>query len=165
MSEKTTQGLHDAFAGESMAFQKYTSFAEAAEKEGYTSVARLFRATAQAERIHAANHFKNMSGVGTTAENLKTAIEGETYEFSSMYPEFIGYAREEGQKAAERGFYLAQEAEKVHANVYAEALKNLETKSEVHYFVCPICGDIAAGEAPEKCPICGAKGSAYVNFN
>ncbi len=161
MGEKTQKDLSVAFAGEAQAFQKYMAFAEAADKEGYPQVAQLFRATAHAEMIHARNHFRNMGGIKTTAENLQAAIDGETYEFSDMYPPFIEDAKAEGEKAAERGFHMANEAEKVHAVVYKEALDNLEAKKDVVYYLCPICGHISAG-VPEKCPICGAKGSAYV---
>lgn len=158
---QTEKNLKEAFAGESQANRKYMAFAMQAEKEGYTAVAQLFRATAEAETIHALAHFKNMGGIGDTAANLKEAIGGETYEFQSMYPPMIEAAKAEGNKAAERGFTFALEAEKVHAAIYAKALKNLEKKEDAKYYLCTVCGYIAENVIPEKCPICGAGPKAF----
>ncbi len=161
---KTTDNLKEAFAGESQAFQKYTSFAEAAEKEGMPNIARLFRTTAQAERIHAAGHFAALDGVGSTLENLKAAIGGETFEFEEMYPPMLEQAEAEGHKAR-RMFKYAVEAEEVHAKLYAAALAAAakgQDLAEVEFHLCPVCGHIEFGAAPDKCPICNAAGAKYV---
>lgn len=157
----TDKNLAAAFAGESQANRKYLAFAKQAETEGYAQVAKLFRATAEAETIHAHAHLKAMGGIKTTAENLKTAVEGETYEFNDMYPPFIVEAEAEGNTAAVRTFKLANEAEKVHADLYSKALAALENKEEFDLYLCPICGHIAEKAAPEKCPICGAAAKVY----
>jgi rubrerythrin len=160
----TNENLKEAFAGESQAFQKYTSFAEAAEKEGLPNIARLFRTTAQAERIHAAGHFAALDGVGSTAENLRAAIGGETYEFETMYPPMLAQAEAEGHKA-KRMFKYAVDAEEVHAKLYALALaaaEKGEDLTETDFYLCPICGHIEFGKAPDKCPICNAAGAKYV---
>jgi len=160
----TTDNLKEAFAGESQAFQKYTSFAEAAEKEGLPNIARLFRTTAQAERLHAAGHFKALEGVGATADNLKAAIEGETFEFEKMYPPMLATAEEEGHKA-KRMFAFAVKAEEVHAQLYKLALAAAakgEDLAETGFHLCPVCGHIEFGTPPEKCPICGVPASKYV---
>ncbi len=160
----THDNLKDAFAGESQAFQKYTSFAEAAEKDGKPNIARLFRTTAQAERIHAAGHFQALEGVGGTADNLRAAIGGETYEFEKMYPPMLEQAQAEGHKAA-RMFRFAVEAERVHAELYQRALaaaERGEDLAEGRFYLCPVCGHIEFGSPPAKCPICGAPAGRYV---
>ena len=159
----TNENLKEAFAGESQAYQKYTSFAEAAEKDGMPNIARLFRTTAEAERIHAAGHFKSLDGVGSTADNLQAAISGETFEFEKMYPPMLKQAEAEGHKA-KRMFAYAIKAEAVHAKLYAlalEAAKEGKDLTEVEFYLCPICGHIEFGSAPEKCPICGVKGEKF----
>jgi len=162
----TEKNLAAAFAGESQANRKYLAFAKQADAEGHTQVAKLFRATAEAETIHAHAHFKNMGMIKSTAENLKAAIAGETYEFSVMYPDFIKEAETEGaNKTIARAFTLANEAEKVHADLYKKALANLETKDSSDYYLCTICGHIHEGSAPDTCPICGAKAQAYTRFS
>jgi len=158
----TEKNLAAAFAGESQANRKYLAFAKQADAEGYTKIAKLFRATAEAETIHAHAHFKNMGMIKSTAENLKAAIAGETYEFSTMYPEFLKEAQAEGSNTSIiRAFTHANEAEKVHAELYQNALANLETKDASDYYLCTICGHIHEGSAPDSCPICGAKAQAY----
>lgn len=160
----THDHLKEAFAGESQAFQKYTSFAEAAEKEGRPNIARLFRTTAQAERIHAAGHFQALEGVGSTADNLREAIGGETYEFEQMYPPMLAQAQAEGHKAA-RMFRFAVEAEKVHAELYKRALaaaEKGEDLAEEKFYLCTVCGHIEFGTPPAKCPICGVGAAKYV---
>ncbi len=162
----TRENLAEAFAGESQAFQKYTSFAEQAEKDGFANIARLFRTTAQAERVHAAGHFKALDGVGDTAENLKAAIGGETYEFEEMYPPMLAQAEAEGHKA-KRMFAYAVKAEAVHAKLYAlalEAAKEGKDLTETNFHLCPICGHIEFGKAPANCPICGALESKFVTL-
>ena len=160
----THDNLKEAFAGESQAFQKYTSFAEAAQKDGLPDIARLFRTTAQAERIHAAGHFAALDGVGSTVDNLKAAIGGETYEFEQMYPPMLEQAVAEGHKA-KRMFKFAVEAEEIHARLYKRALDaaaNGEDLDTDKFYLCPVCGHIEFGKAPEKCPICGVPASKYV---
>lgn len=159
--EKTLNGLSEAFAGESMANRKYLAFAEQAEKEGYPAAAKLFRTIAEAETIHAIAHFKAMGGVKSTAENLKAALKGETYEFTEMYPAFIKDAEEEGQKNAHRSFSLANEAEKVHGELYKKAMASLEKGKDSVFFLCPICGYVEEENAPDTCPICKAKKEVF----
>jgi len=159
----TNKNLAAAFAGESQANRKYHTFAKHADTEGFAQAAKLFRAAAEAEAIHAHSHLKALGAIKSTAENLKTAIEGETYEFEHMYPDFIKVAKEENNTAAARSFHLANEAEKVHAELYQQALDNLGKGESYDYYVCTVCGHIAERESPDKCPICGAKSQAYKN--
>ena len=158
---KTEQNLRDAFAGESQANRKYLAFAEKAEKEGYPQVAKLFRAAGAAETVHAHAHLRALGEIGSTPENLKVAVAGETHEFKSMYPEMIEVAKEEGNKTAERSFIFANEVEKVHADLYQKALDNLESLEEADYYVCSVCGMTVENEPPDNCPVCGAKASAF----
>lgn len=158
---KTMKGLSEAFAGESMANRKYLAFAEQAEKEEYPAVARLFRTVAEAETLHALSHFKTMGGVRSTAENLKAALEGETYEFTRMYPDFMKDAAEENQKEALKSFTTANEAEKVHGELYRKALASLEKGKDSQFFLCPVCGYVEEGHAPDACPICKAKKDVF----
>ena len=161
---KGTQSEKDllaAFAGESQANRKYLAFAKQADKEGYPQVAKLFRAAAEAETVHAHNHLRTLAGVKGTADNLKEAISGETHEFKEMYPEMIKHAQEEKLKAAELTFNFANEVEKVHAALYQHALDNLENLKEADYYVCSVCGYTCENEAPDKCPVCNAKASAF----
>jgi rubrerythrin len=153
---KTNEHLMAAFAGESQANRKYLAFAAMAEQEGYPRAARMFKAAAMAETIHALSHFRTAGGVGSTADNLKAAVEGETYEFTSMYPEMLETARSEGNKDAERSFNFANEAEKVHARLYQDVLDNLKAGKDSDFYVCSVCGNVEEGSAPDNCPICGA---------
>jgi rubrerythrin len=158
----TEQNLWDAFAGESQANRKYLAFAQKADREGYPQVAKLFRAAAEAETVHAHAHLRTLKAVGSTAENLKTAVEGETHEFKAMYPEMIENAKAEGNTAAERSFSYANEVEKIHAGLYQKALDNLDSAAEdVDYYVCSVCGYTCENEPPETCPVCGAKAKAF----
>lgn len=158
---KTEKNLLTAFAGESQANRRYLAFAKQADKEGHRQVARLFRAAAEAETVHAHAHLRNLGGVKITAENLKEAISGESYEFKQMYPAMIEDAKEEGNKRAERTFTYANEVEKVHASLYQKALDNLDKLEEVDYYVCSVCGYTCENEPPENCPACGAKSTAF----
>ena len=158
---KTDQNLQDAFAGESQANRKYLAFAKQAEDEGYAQVAKLFRAAAAAETIHAHNHLKGMKGVQSTKENLLAAISGESYEFQKMYPQMISDAKTEGQDYAHRSFSLANEVEKVHAALYKRALESLGQNTAADYYVCSVCGYTAEGEAPDDCPVYKAKKKAF----
>jgi rubrerythrin len=157
----TEKNLAAAFAGESQANRKYLAFAKQADAEGHSHAAKLFRAAAEAETIHAHAHLKVLGIVKSTAENLKSAIEGETYEFEQMYPGFITTAETDANKAAVRTFTLANDAEKVHAELYQKALDSLDKNEVVDIFLCTVCGHLSEGSAPEKCPICGAKAQAY----
>lgn len=157
---KTRHNLEEAFAGESQANRKYLAFAKKAEKGGYPNVAKLFRAAAESETMHALKHLQVMGGIKDTEENLKVAIEGETYEKTSMYPQFIDEANDEGETAAKVSFEHANEAEKVHAKLYEQALEAVEGGEDIpdtDYFVCEVCGFTVENEAPGKCPVCGAK--------
>lgn len=158
---KTDKNLREAFAGESQANRKYLAFAKQAEKEGFLQVAKLFRAAAAAETVHAHAHLKTMHGVGTTAENLKEAIAGETHEFKNMYPAMIKDAQEEGKKAAERYFHFANAVEEVHAKLYQDALENLDSPKDVEYYVCSVCGYTCEGAPEEKCPVCNVKPAMF----
>jgi rubrerythrin len=153
--------LLEAFAGESQANRKYLAYAKQAEKEGYPQVAKLFRAAAEAETIHAHSHLRTLGKISNTAENLKDAISGETHEFREMYPAMIDAARQEGNKAAERSFSLANEVEKVHADLYRKALENLNSPYAVDYYVCSVCGYTVEGEPPDECPVCKARKKVF----
>ena len=158
---KTEQNLRDAFAGESQANRKYLAFSEKADKEGYAQVAKLFRAAAAAETVHAHAHLRTLKGVGSTADNLKEAIAGETHEFKNMYPAMIEDAKAEDQKSALRSFTYANEVEEVHANLYTKALDNLDTLEAADYYVCDVCGYTCENEAPDVCPVCKAPQKAF----
>ena len=160
MSE-TEKNLLSAFAGESQANRKYLAFAKKADQEGHPQVAKLFRAAAEAETVHAHAHLRTLKGVNGTAENLKEAIDGETHEFKEMYPAMIAKAKEEGEKAAERSFTYANDVEKIHAGLYQKALDNLGELPETDYYVCSVCGYTCEAEPPETCPVCGAKSKAF----
>lgn len=158
---KSEENLWAAFAGESQANRKYLAFAQQAEKEGYKQVAKLFRAAAEAETVHAHAHLRVLKGVKSTSENLKEAIAGETHEFKSMYPEMIDTAKAEGNKAAERSFSYANDVEKIHAELYQKALDNLGQQQDVDYYVCSVCGYTCEGEAPDKCPVCSSGSKVF----
>ena len=158
---KTMNNLQEAFAGESQANRKYLAFAAQAEKDGLIGVAKLFKAAAAAETVHAHTHLRNMKGIGSTAENLKAAIEGETHEFKSMYPAMIEEAKAEGDKAAERDFTFANAVEQLHAELYSAAAKDPAGYPVEDWYVCSVCGYTIAGAAPEKCPVCQALAKAF----
>ena len=162
----TEENLKTAFAGESQAFQKYEAFAAKAEKDGFPNIAKLFRTTARAEQIHAEGHLKAMDGIGSTLENLKVAIGGETYEYDDMYPPMLEQAEKDGHKA-KKMFAYAVEAEKVHAELYTLAMKAVEEGkdlTEINFYLCPVCGHIEMGTPPASCPICGVPASKYVQL-
>ena len=155
----TPDNLQEAFAGESQANRRYLFFADKAEAEGYAQVARLFRAAAEAETVHARNHLEVMGGIGTTVGNLEAAVKGENYEFVTMYPKFIEHAKEDKNQRAEVSFTLANAVEKIHHELYQQALEALNKGQQLKdepYFVCGVCGNTITGEAPDRCPICGA---------
>ncbi len=155
------QNLKDAFAGESQANRKYLAFAKQADRDSHPQVAKLFRAAAEAETVHAHSHLRTLGGINSTAENLQEAIAGETYEFKEMYPEMIAVAKSEDNKPALRSFTYANEVEKVHAALYQNALDNLDALKEVDYYVCSVCGYTCESEAPDVCPVCSAKAKAF----
>jgi len=161
----TIDNLKDAFAGESQANRKYLAFGEQAAKDGLSGVAKLFRAVAAAETIHAHAHLRAMDGVKSTLENLTEAQEGEKYEFSSMYPPMIETAKAEGHKKAERSMTHAFEVEKIHYELYGKALEAVKAGKDLDAAVvkvCPVCGHTVIDDAPDSCPICGCKGEKYV---
>ena len=160
----TLENLATAFAGESQANRKYLAYARKADQEGLPQIARVFRAAAEAETIHALGHFTNLGGVGSTLQNLKDAVAGETYEFTQMYPPMLAQAEQEGHKSKVM-FGFAAKAEKVHAGLFQQALSALESGadlSQMDVYLCPFCGDIEFGKVPDKCPICGAPAAKFV---
>lgn len=161
----TQDNLKEAFAGESQANRKYLAFAKKAEQEGYATVARLFRAAAEAETVHAMGHFQALGGVGSTLDNLKSAFEGETHEFTTMYPPMIKQAEQENHRG-KRMMDFAAKAEAVHAKLYTMAMEAVKSGKDlaVDFYLCPFCGDIELGTPPESCPICGAKGDRFIKM-
>jgi len=161
---KTDDNLREAFAGESQANRRYTFFAEKAEKEGLKQVARLFRAAAEAETVHARNHFNAMDAVGSSVDNLSAGVIGEHLEFTRMYPVMIDKAAEEENARAQKSFEWANAVEEIHYNLYQEMLKLIKAKQtpkDEVYYVCPVCGNTVAGNAPDTCPICSTPGSKF----
>jgi rubrerythrin len=162
----TLDNLKEAFAGESQANQKYRAFAKKAEQDGFPNIARLFRTAAEAERIHAEGHLAAMEKIGSTADNLQAAFDGETYEYKEMYPPMLEQATAEGHKA-KRMFGYAQEAEEVHARIYTlalEAVKQGKDLTEVEFYLCPVCGYIEIGKPGDVCPICKTKADKFVQI-
>ena len=160
----TQDNLNNAFAGESQANQKYRAFAKKAEEDGLPNIARLFRTTAEAERIHAEGHLKALEGIGSTADNLQAAINGETYEYTEMYPPMLDQATADNHRARIM-FGFAVKAEEVHATLYKKALEAAqkgEDLTEIDFHLCPFCGYIEFGSPPDSCPVCGAKAEKFV---
>jgi rubrerythrin len=160
----TKENLEAAFAGESQASRKYSFFAEKADAAGNKQLARLFRAAAEAETIHARNHLRVMGEIKTDKENLNAAIGGENYEFTTMYPGFIEQAKRDNNKAAAGSFDMANQVEQIHHRLFQAALKNLEdgkSFKDAPYYVCPVCGNTVEGAAPDRCPICNTPGSKF----
>ena len=156
---KTDENLKAAFAGESQANRRYLAFAKKAEQEGFTQVAKLFKAAAEAETVHALNHLRIIGETKSTLENLNTAVSGETFEFSEMYPGYINTAKQEENKQAAWSFDVANQVEQIHAKLFnkaIDALKNQKTIEQVEYYVCGVCGNTVEGSPPDKCPICGS---------
>jgi rubrerythrin len=158
---KTDKNLKEAFAGESQANRKYLAWAKKAEQDGYKKAAKLFRAVAEAETVHANNHFRELGGIKGTKENLEAALSGEVFEFEKMYPAMISEAQEENNKTAERSFHLANEVEKIHAQLYRKAISELGKDAEADYYVCQVCGHTVENEPPDECPVCKSKKAAY----
>ncbi|MBC7081043.1 MAG: rubrerythrin family protein [Thermoplasmatales archaeon] len=161
MKKMTEKALSDAFAGESMAHMKYLIFSEIAEEEGNKDIARLFRAIAFAEKVHAKNHLKSLGIIGKTSQNIENAINGERYEVEEMYPVYYETANLQNEESAKTSFRYALEAEKIHVELYKKA-KNGGIEGEI--YICPICGYTHVGKPPEKCPICKAGKDKFKKF-
>lgn len=167
MKDMTRKNLQDAFAGESQAHLRYLVYAEAAEREGLTNVARLFRAASFSEQIHATNHLRNLGGVTNTANHLRAGFGGEDFEVKEMYPAYMAVAELQEEKGALRSMTNAMEAEKVHAKLYTDAQAAVDAKKDAalpEIYVCEACGYTMEGEAPERCPICGAVHTRFRKF-
>lgn len=167
MRKMTEANLQAAFAGESQAHVRYLIFADKAEKEGYPNVARLFRAFSFAEQVHATTHLKDLKGIGSTAENLQAAIEGEKHEVEEMYPAYKAVAELQGEKGAVRSITWALEAEKVHFDLYDQAKSAVEAGEDADIgdlFICDVCGWTGTGEPPDRCPLCGAPAQRFRRF-
>jgi len=167
MKKMTRANLEAAFSGESQAHMKYLIFAEAAERENLPNVARLFRAIAYAEQVHATNHFRNLSGIGETGENLAKAEEGENFEVEEMYPAYDAVAKLQGEQGAQRSIHYALEAEKIHEAMYEKARQAVLAGKDPQIgelFICPVCGYTHEGTPPERCPVCNAPGSSFKKF-
>jgi len=163
MSSK--ENLMEAFTGESEANRKYLAFAKKANEEGFKQVAKLFRAAAAAETVHAHNHLEIAGGINETKKNLLAAIKGETDEFTNMYPNFIAEAKAEKDDAAFWSLNVANKVEQIHAVLYQNALENLGNNEDVDYYVCSLCGNTAEAVVPEICAICGASPSDFMNID
>ena len=163
----TLGNLKTAFAGESQATAKYLAFAGKAARDGLPVIAKLFRAVAAAEAIHARNHLKAMEGVKSTLENLTEAQGGEDYEITTMYPPMIAAAEADGDKKAVRSMHFALEVEKVHYELYGTAIAAVTEGADLKdatMRVCPICGHTVIGDAPDNCPVCGCAAARYTEI-
>jgi len=162
----TRDNLKAAFAGESQANRKYLAFAKKAEQEGFGNVARLFRTAAEAETIHALGHLEALDAVGSTLDNVRAAMGGETYEYTEMYPPMVEQAKADNHSAG-RMFAYDLKVEAVHAKLYSmaqEALKLGQDLTSVDFYLCPVCGNIEIGKPPRVCPICGANGERFIRM-
>ncbi len=158
MTDQSTRNLKEAFKGESQANRRYLAFAQQAEEEGFTGIARLFRAAAESETIHALNHLKAMDGVQATRDNVAEALKGEVDESDSMYPMFMDQAKRDANNKALNSFYWANEAEKIHADFYGKALVSVKQGNDLKLgklYICEVCGHTVEGAPPDKCPTCG----------
>ena len=167
MKEMTKDNLKAALAGESQAHIKYLAFSAQAEKEGKPNIARLFKAIAYAEQVHAINHLRELGGVGSTAENLGAAIAGESFEVDEMYAAYLAVAEEQAEKGAKRSMMYAMEAEKIHAEMYGDAKKVAEAGQDIdigEVYICPVCGFTHIGEPPDRCPVCKVKKERFHTF-
>lgn len=167
MKKMTEANLKNAFAGESQASMKYMTFARRAEEEGFHNIARLFRAIAYAEQVHATNHLQALRLISSTSDNLKNAIEGERYEVEEMYPSYNAVAKLQEERDAERTISWALQTEKIHLTIYQKALKAVEEKKDLetaNIYICERCGYTIEGEPPERCPICGASREKFKEF-
>ena len=164
---KSEENLKAAFAGESQANRTYLAFAKAADKDGFPQIAKLFRAAAEAETVHALNHLNVIGKVKSTVENLEAAVSGETYEFKTMYPQFIEDAKKEGNKKALQSFDYANKVEQIHADLYQKAVESAKAKKDLpnaEISVCPVCGNTFVGKEPDACPICGTAKAKFIKI-
>jgi rubrerythrin len=164
MPYQTEDNVREAFAGESQANRRYSFFAEKADKEGYPQIARLFRAVADAETVHARNHLNAIDAIGSTKDNLMAASMGEHHEYTAMYPHFIETAKQERNDRAERTFDYANKVEKIHFGYFEAALKDIKDAKKPEdeiYYVCQVCGNTVKGAPPDKCPICGSPAKVF----
>ena len=167
MQKMTEENLTAAFAGESQAHMKYLAFAAQAMRDQRPNVAKLFEAIAYAERVHATNHLRELGGIGTTEANLGGAIGGETFEVEQMYPAYDAVAKAQGEAKAERSIHYAFEAEKIHAGMYGDALAKVKEGADIEavdVYICPVCGHTVFAGAPDRCPVCNARGSSFRKF-
>jgi len=163
-ANQTTENLQHAFSGESQANRRYLFFAKKADDEGFKQIAKLFRAAAEAETIHASNHFKRMNGLKSTEENLNAALSGENFEYQNMYPSYITAAKQEKQESAAWSFDVAGKVEQLHAVLFAKAIQTAKSKKDIaptDYYVCSVCGNTVEGTAPDICPICGSPKNVF----
>jgi len=164
----TMENLQEAFAGESQANRKYLAFAQKADEEGLPQVAKLFRAAAEAETVHAHAHLRVMNGIESTLKNLETAIDGEGHEFREMYPAFLSEAQAEGMKPAEFSFKNALAVEEIHYSLYSKALDAVKDGSDLpsgKIFICPVCGNTVENGVPDRCPVCNIPGSKFIEIS
>ena len=167
MHTMTKENLKSAFSGESQAHMKYVLFADKAEEEKFGNIARLFRAIAFAERVHASNHLNALNGINLTMDNLDVAIDGETFEVNEMYPAYKAVAELQDEKKAVKSMHYALEAEKIHAVLYGEAKEAVKSGKDLEVGeinICPVCGHTVVGKAPERCPVCGVSGDRFRKF-
>jgi rubrerythrin len=167
MHPMTKENLKSAFSGESQAHMKYVLFADKAEEEKFGNIARLFRAIAFAERVHASNHLNALNGINLTMYNLDIAFDGETFEVNEMYPAYKAVAELQDEKKAVKSMHYALEAEKIHAALYGEAKEAVKSGKDLkvgEINICPVCGHTVVGKAPERCPICGVQGDKFRKF-
>ncbi len=167
MKKMTEKSLSEAFAGESQAHMKYLAFSDVAEKEGFKNVAKIFKAIAYAEQVHATNHAKNLELIGSTTDNLEAAIGGETFEVEEMYPAYDAIAKLQEEKGAEKSIHYAIEAEKGHAEIYKKAKDAVANGNDIEaeeVYVCPVCGYTHIGTPPDSCPVCGVSKDKFKKF-
>jgi rubrerythrin len=164
---KTRENLESAFTGESKANRRYVAFAWKADQEHFPEIAKLFRAAAEAETVHAMNHLKALGEIKSTPKNLETAVSGETFEFMKMYPEYLQTAKQENDKQAAWSFDVANKVEQIHANLYGKAVQAQKSGKDLpstDYYVCGVCGNTVEGSPPEICPICGSPKNKFRNI-
>ena len=167
MKKMTENALKDAFAGESMAHMKYLIFGDVAEKEGYPNLARLWRAIAYAEQVHATNHARNLGYIKTSVDNLQTGIDGESFEVDEMYPAYDAISKLQNEKGAVKSIHYAIEAEKIHAQLYTDAKKEINKTKDINIsdvYICPVCGFTRIGDPPDKCPVCNVSKDLFIKF-
>ena len=163
----TEDNLKSAFAGESQAHMRYLIFAKRAEAEGFPNIARMFRAISYAEQVHATNHYNALGMIQGSSDNLQVGIDGETYEINDMYPAFYAVAQLQEERGAMQTFNFALQAEKIHASMYQKAKQTVETRKDIQLgmmHICEVCGHTVEGEAPDRCPVCGASKDKFRKF-